>query len=67
MKSVHCTLRIGPCLAGSIDVFCSMGAGPWKGVSVEGQPRRGERVRQISKIDVNVHQIGHRLDPAVWR
>ena len=67
MKSERCTLRIGVCLAGSVGVPCSMGSGSLEGASAAGRRDRWSPVIQILKNDVNVHQIGHWLDPIVRR
>ena len=67
MKSEHCTLRIGVWLAGSVGAPCSMGSGSLEGASAAGRRDRWLPVIQVLKIDVNVHQIGHWLDPAVRR
>ena len=65
MKSVHCTLRIGMGLAGSVGVSCSMGSGSLEGASAAGRRDRWLSVIQVLKIDVNVHQMGHAWEDLV--
>ena len=48
-------------------MFCSVGSGSLEGRVAAGRRDRWLPVIQVLKIDVNVHQIGHRLDQDVRR